>query len=1152
MKVRRAMKTNNLLKYKKNIFSQFGEDGVIGKIFSGIGIKYGVCCEFGAWDGIHLSNCRNLVLNGWSCIFIEADEAKWRNLVKNYEGFTNVHCINKLVDDENNKISNILNELHITELDFLSIDIDGLDYEIFESLDIYPRVICIEVQGGHSPESTTKLPRDIAIKNIGQPLTFFVQIAREKGYSLVCYTGNAFFIKNTEIESSSLLELTAVEAYTECLNYLDEKLRVWLYFANIGLVEPYFVFNNPYLNFAINPSDPEVNRLVNQALQLALVYHKAGNLQQAEYVYRKILDIQPNNSYALNHLGNVYKEDERQFGDDVSCLKKSPQLERSPETDLQEDYNFSLDGEGERVDIIYSGNVIFDELDMYQKSHYRRYEFAKDIIPFGSCCGDFACGTGYGSVMIADKAAKVIGADINSTVIDAIKFRYHRISNVEFICKNLLDLEYEAFFDTIVSFETIEHLAENDIPRLLRIYYKALKPQGKIIFSVPYMQELSEAAMKLGFHLTFYIDEAKIKNWLKTAGFEIESFKYQNYETHTIQDELLKKDFIICIARKQDHTRKTGLEEYISELTREREVHIQEITSLKRDLTTLHAEIEKHVLIPKQGLTYAQDLLFTYHNADFMKDPLFIETYNLVKEIDAGHLLKDYDIQWRIHVLCWAASHAKNLEGDFVDCGVSTGLFARGVIHYVDFPKLNKKYYLLDTFCGMDPRYSSPYEMQRNEIIGYGKRKGVYEKVKETFAGFNVEIIKGAIPDTLSQVKTEKVCYLSIDMNCVLPEIAALEFFWDKMVGGGVIILDDYGYPGCIEQKIAHDAFAKSKNVQVLSLPTCQGMIIKPYAQKQDGDIGVACFREKLEKPLLVSVAIPCYEMHGRGAEFLDFSLSKIHQQTYKNIEVIISDHSQGDDIENICKKWGNSLDIKYFRNETKRGKSSANLNNAIIHCNGDLIKILFQDDFLFSETSIEEIVDLFNRNPKSYWLITASEHSDDGFNFKRPFDPHYNENIHLGNNTISSPSVLTIRNKDVLLLDENLIWLMDCDYYKRLHEKFGEPLILNKINVVNRTWDSQLSNIISEELKKKEYDYVKEKYKSIHLASLPEVEFTEEAHLLAILQKDFRNVPALISLAEIELERSDHKKAQKYLIAALAIEPQNSKAKTLWEKLQQ
>jgi len=238
---------------------------------------------------------------------------------------------------------------------------------------------------------------------------------------------------------------------------------------------------------------------------------------------------------------------------------------------------------------------------------------------------------------------------------------------------------------------------------------------------------------------------------------------------------------------------------------------------------------DSYHILDKSQLTYAQDLLYTYNSVEFMNDTLFIESYNLGKNTDGGLLLKDYDIHWRIHVLCWAASYAKNLEGDFVDCGVSTGIFAKAVTNYVDFQSLNKKYYLLDTFSGMDSRYSSEYELKRNDILGYSKKVGQYEKVQETFKNLNVEIVKGTIPDTLSQVKTSKVSYLSIDMNCVQPEVAALEFFWDKLVKGGIIILDDYGYPNCEQQREAHHKFADSKGVKILSLPTCQGIIIKNY-----------------------------------------------------------------------------------------------------------------------------------------------------------------------------------------------------------------------------------------------------------------------------------------------------------------------------------
>lgn len=236
---------------------------------------------------------------------------------------------------------------------------------------------------------------------------------------------------------------------------------------------------------------------------------------------------------------------------------------------------------------------------------------------------------------------------------------------------------------------------------------------------------------------------------------------------------------------------------------------------------------KNYYILPKDKITYAQDLLYTYNNADFIKEPLFVESYNLGKNTDSRLLSED--IHWRIHVLCWAAFHASHLQGDFVDCGVHTGIFSRAIINYIDFNKTGKKYYLLDTFEGLDCKFSTEWEIRRNKLMGYEKTENLYEKVKNTFKDFNVEIIKGAVPETLGLVKAEKVCFLSIDMNCVQPEIDALEFFWDKMVSGGIIILDDYGYANSTnDQKTAHDNFARKKGVKILTLPTCQGLIIKP------------------------------------------------------------------------------------------------------------------------------------------------------------------------------------------------------------------------------------------------------------------------------------------------------------------------------------
>jgi hypothetical protein len=84
------------------------------------------------------------------------------------------------------------------------------------------------------------------------------------------------------------------------------------------------------------------------------------------------------------------------------------------------------------------------------------------------------------------------------------------------------------------------------------------------------------------------------------------------------------------------------------------------------------------------------------------------------------------------------------------------------------------------------------------------------------------------VPDTLEKVPATQVSFLSIDMNCVAPEIAAADFFWPELSRGAIVVLDDYGFTARLEQKRAFDEFAGRNGVSVLSLPTGQGMLIKP------------------------------------------------------------------------------------------------------------------------------------------------------------------------------------------------------------------------------------------------------------------------------------------------------------------------------------
>jgi hypothetical protein len=234
----------SLLAHRHNVFSQFGEDGIIEAIFGAIGETTRWCCEFGAWDGLHLSNTRRLVDAGWHAVLIEADPHKFAELRQNNASNPRVTPVRAMVDSEGNRLEGILAGAGAPELDLLVIDIDGPDYEIFESLEIRPRVICVEVVPHHDPESRMPVPREVAAKTIGQPLGLFYDTAVERGYRLVSYYVNAFFVR--EDTADCLPSLTPAEAYEEFLAALPETGRRWLNYCNGGRVHGY-PFNNPRL-----------------------------------------------------------------------------------------------------------------------------------------------------------------------------------------------------------------------------------------------------------------------------------------------------------------------------------------------------------------------------------------------------------------------------------------------------------------------------------------------------------------------------------------------------------------------------------------------------------------------------------------------------------------------------------------------------------------------------------------------------------------------------------------------------------------------------------------------------------------------------------------------------------------------------------------
>ena len=199
-----------LSKYKKNIHSQNGEDGILLFLLKKLKIlekkNFLWCCEFGAWDGIHGSNTFNLVKNyNFNAVYIEGEKSRFKDLLKTQKKYPKIKAFNKFIEykkKSKNLLDNILKKTNIKKnFDILSIDIDSFDLAVWKSLKNYnPKIVVIEINSGIKPGIEQVHSKD----KIGNSFTSTVSFAKKKNYVLVCHTGNCIFLKKKYIKMIGL------------------------------------------------------------------------------------------------------------------------------------------------------------------------------------------------------------------------------------------------------------------------------------------------------------------------------------------------------------------------------------------------------------------------------------------------------------------------------------------------------------------------------------------------------------------------------------------------------------------------------------------------------------------------------------------------------------------------------------------------------------------------------------------------------------------------------------------------------------------------------------------------------------------------------------------------------------------------------------
>ena len=233
-----------------------------------------------------------------------------------------------------------------------------------------------------------------------------------------------------------------------------------------------------------------------------------------------------------------------------------------------------------------------------------------------------------------------------------------------------------------------------------------------------------------------------------------------------------------------------------------------------------------------------------------------------------------------------------------------------------------------------------------------------------------------------------------------------------------------------------------------------------------------------IKKPFF-SIAIPFYYRDENSLRQLYRCVDSIKKQTFQSYEIIVS-------TQNVYKRLRNdsilNQKVNLYNAENIKGFIQGNINYAIHFCSGKWIKILFSDDFFFDEYSLENIHRQLKTNKKQ-WAVMNSLHIKEGSQeIFKPIIPYFHKNI-LEVNTIGSPSAIAVRNSKKVLFDTKSWMRLDVDYYYALFQKFGKPLYIKNVYIVNEIHNKQFSALLlrkdnSIKLKlKDDLKYISKKY---------------------------------------------------------------------------
>lgn len=226
-------------------------------------------------------------------------------------------------------------------------------------------------------------------------------------------------------------------------------------------------------------------------------------------------------------------------------------------------------------------------------------------------------------------------------------------------------------------------------------------------------------------------------------------------------------------------------------------------------------------MVKKSPYAFEGDGFATWHYSPFLDDPEFQKRYATV-----AHTWPGSDNRWRLWILTRSAAHCASLDGSFAEFGVYRGGCTFMVLSE-SRPLPNRSFFLFDTFAGIPTSRLT----EREVSAGFGGRLADVSmtEIRDRLAQWSdqVRFVAGDVFETLSNTETGPLAFVHLDMNASAPTQLALDYAWSRLVPGGMIVFDDYGWAQYAEQKLLIDDFFKDKKDGPIALPTGQALSIK-------------------------------------------------------------------------------------------------------------------------------------------------------------------------------------------------------------------------------------------------------------------------------------------------------------------------------------